>query len=72
MVTRWASETSEPRALDLDLGEAVPVNRVVINWEAASATSYQLQIANNAAGPFTTIYSDAAGTARRCLDPHRE
>lgn len=61
MVTRWASEKSEPQTLDLDLGEAVTVNRVVINWEAAYATSFQLQIASNAAGPFTTIYSDTAG-----------
>ena len=61
MVTRWASEKSEPQTLDLDLGEVVTVNRVVINWEAAYATNYQLQIATNAAGPFTTIYSNAAG-----------
>jgi hypothetical protein len=61
MVTRWASEKSEPQTLDLDLGETVTVNRVVINWEAAYATNYQLQIASNAAGPFTTIYTDAAG-----------
>jgi hypothetical protein len=61
MVTRWASEKSEPQSLDLDLGEVVTVNRVVINWEAAYATNYQLQIASSAAGPFTTIYTDAAG-----------
>ncbi len=61
IVSRWASEQSAPQTLDLDLGEVVTVNRVVINWEAAYATNYQLQIATNAAGPFTTIYTDAAG-----------
>jgi beta-galactosidase len=61
LVSRWASEKSEPQTLDLDLGEVVTINRVVINWEAAYATNYQLQIASVAAGPFTTIYSNAAG-----------
>jgi beta-galactosidase len=56
------SEKSEPPTLDLDLGEVATVNRVLINWEAAYATKYELQIATNAAGPFTTIYTDSAGS----------
>ncbi len=61
MATRWASEKSEPQALDLDMGEVVTVNRVLIDWEAAYAAKYELQIATTAAGPFTTIYTDSAG-----------
>ncbi len=61
MATRWASEKSEPQTLTLDLGEVVTVKRVLINWEAAYATKYELQIAASAAGPFTTIYTDSAG-----------
>jgi hypothetical protein len=38
--------------------ETVTVDRVVINWEAAYATNYQLQIASSAAGPFTTLHMD--------------
>ncbi|HEX2874230.1 MAG TPA: discoidin domain-containing protein [Polyangiaceae bacterium] len=61
MTSRWGSEHSEPQNLDLDLGEIVTVKRVVINWEAAYATNYQVQIATNAGGPFTTVHTDAAG-----------
>jgi hypothetical protein len=60
LTTRWGSEHSEPQTLDLDLGAAVTINRIVVHWEAAYASSYQLQVASDAAGPFTTIYSDAA------------
>jgi hypothetical protein len=46
----------------LDLGEVVSVNRVVLVWEAAYATSFKLQIATSAAGPFNDFYSNANGT----------
>jgi len=61
MTSRWGSEHSEPQNLDLDLGEVVTVKRVLINWEAAYATNFELQVASNAGGPFTTVHTDAAG-----------
>lgn len=59
--TRWASAVGEPQDLDLDLGDVVAIRRVVINWEAAYATSYELQTATEAAGPFTKVHAELAG-----------
>jgi hypothetical protein len=60
--TRWSGEHGvDTTYLQLDMGEAVSVNRVSIVWEAAYATSYKIQIADNAAGPYTDLYSDTAG-----------
>jgi hypothetical protein len=61
--TRWASEQGmDDEWLQLDMGEAVTVNHVSIVWEAAYATHYKIQIGDAAAGPFTDLYDDAAGT----------
>jgi hypothetical protein len=60
--TRWGSEQMiDDMWLQLDMGEAVTVNRVSIQWEAAYATHYKIEIADNAAGPFTELYDDPAG-----------
>jgi hypothetical protein len=60
--TRWASEQMNDAAWMLvDLGEVATVNRVVIVWEAAYATSYKVQIATSAAGPFQDLFADPNG-----------
>jgi hypothetical protein len=60
--TRWGSEQMiDDMWLQLDMGEAVTVNRVSIQWEAAYATHYKIEIGDNAAGPFTELYDDPAG-----------
>lgn len=61
MGTRWSSAHSEPQWLALDLGKAGHVSRVVVRWEAAYATSYRVEIANNANGPWTELFADDAG-----------
>ncbi|MGL1886712.1 MAG: discoidin domain-containing protein [Reichenbachiella sp.] len=45
--TRWASSFSNNQELIIDLGQAENIAKVVINWEAASATYYKLQFSNN-------------------------
>ncbi|CCH27971.1 penicillin acylase family protein [Actinosynnema sp. NPDC047251] len=42
--TRWASDWSDPQWLQVDLGASRTVGRVVLNWEAAHATSYRIEV----------------------------
>jgi hypothetical protein len=59
--TRWASPFSDPQWLYVDLGAPRKVNRVVLNWEAAYSLNYDVQVANEPNGTWTTIYNTAAG-----------
>ncbi|WP_239066793.1 discoidin domain-containing protein [Actinomadura bangladeshensis] len=60
-VTRWSSAFNDPQWLQVDLGSAQDVCQVVLNWETAYATAFQIQVSDNAAN-WTTIYSTGAGT----------
>jgi hypothetical protein len=60
--TRWSSAFSDPQFLQVDLGATATVCRVVLQWEAAFATAFQIQVAAAAGGPFTTIFSTTTGT----------
>jgi beta-galactosidase len=59
--TRWASAFTNSEWLAVDLGATSTIRRVVLTWEAAFATGYQLQTAASAAGPWTTIFSTTTG-----------
>jgi hypothetical protein len=59
--TRWASAQSAPQWIYFDLGQVAHVSRVVITWETAFATSYRIEIAQAAAGPWTQIFQEANG-----------
>jgi len=59
--TRWASAFSNTEWIYVDLGATATITRVVLNWEAAFATGYQLQTAANPAGPWTTMFSTTTG-----------
>lgn len=41
--TRWGSEWSEPEWIAVDLGESHDLSRVVIDWESAYASGYEIQ-----------------------------
>ncbi|NUO61862.1 MAG: discoidin domain-containing protein, partial [Hamadaea sp.] len=60
--TRWSSAFSDPQWLQVDLGSTQTVCQVVLAWEAAYATAYQVQVAASGSGPWTTIYSTTTGT----------
>jgi beta-glucanase (GH16 family)/uncharacterized protein YndB with AHSA1/START domain len=59
--TRWSSAFSDPQWLQVDLGASHPVSRVVLTWEAASATAFQLQVSTDGSA-WSTIYSTTTGT----------
>ncbi len=58
--TRWSSAFSDPQWIRVDLGATVNVSRVVLNWEAAYGSAYQIQVSGDASN-WTTIYSRTSG-----------
>ena len=45
--TRWESDFSDSQFIFVDLESTYTLNRVEIDWEAAYATHYQIQLSNN-------------------------
>ncbi|MEV8515439.1 discoidin domain-containing protein [Dactylosporangium sp. NPDC051484] len=58
--TRWSSAFADPQWLQVDLGAAHQVNRVVLNWEAAYARAFQIQTSADGVA-WTTVYSTTTG-----------
>jgi F5/8 type C domain/Beta-1,3-glucanase len=59
--TRWSSAFSDPQWLEVDLGSSASVSQVVLQWEAAYATAFQIQTSADGTN-WTTIYSTTTGT----------
>ncbi|HEV3171662.1 MAG TPA: discoidin domain-containing protein [Actinocrinis sp.] len=59
--TRWSSAFSDPQWLEVDLGASASITQVVLNWETAYATAFQIQTSNDNAN-WTSIYSTTTGT----------
>ena len=60
--TRWSSAFADPQWLQVDLGTTATVTQVTLQWEAAYARAFQIQVASAAGGPWTTVYSTTTGT----------
>lgn len=58
--TRWASAFSDPQWIRVDLGTATDISQVVLHWEAAYATQFQIQVSNNGQS-WTTVHSETNG-----------
>src|SRR5687768_14590014 len=58
--TRWSSTFSNPQWIQVDLGATYNLTQVVLNWEAAYGSSYQIQVSANAS-TWTTVYSTTTG-----------
>ncbi|MYS23167.1 beta-glucosidase, partial [Streptomyces sp. DvalAA-14] len=59
--TRWSSGFSDPQWLQVDLGSSQSISQVVLTWEAAYATSFQIQTSADGA-TWSSVYSTTAGT----------
>ncbi|WP_127504292.1 discoidin domain-containing protein [Actinoplanes solisilvae] len=59
--TRWSSQFSDPQWLRVDLGATATITSVVLQWEAAYGTAYQIQTSNDG-NAWTTIHSKTNGT----------
>ncbi|WP_405749453.1 discoidin domain-containing protein [Streptomyces sp. NBC_00012] len=58
--TRWASEWKDDQWLQIDLGSVKPVKRVTVDWEAAYAKSYRIELSQDGKD-WQTAWSTAAG-----------
>jgi hypothetical protein len=58
--TRWSSTFTDPQWIQVDLGSTKAVSRVRLNWEAAYAGAYAVQVSTNGS-TWTDAYSTAAG-----------
>jgi hypothetical protein len=59
--TRWSSQWSDPQWLRVDLGSISAISQVVLQWEAAYATAFQIQTSPDG-NAWTSIYSTTTGT----------
>jgi beta-glucosidase len=59
--TRWSSAFSDPQWLEVDLGSPQNICSIGIEWEAAYATAFSLQVSNDNS-TWTTVYSTTDGT----------
>jgi hypothetical protein len=59
--TRWSSAFSDPQWLEVDLGASASISQVVLNWETAYATAFQIQTSPDNT-TWTSIYSTTTGT----------
>ena len=58
--TRWSSAFSDPQWLEVDLGSSAQISSVTLDWEAAYATAFQIQVSNDNS-TWTSIYSTTTG-----------
>ncbi|GAB3406473.1 discoidin domain-containing protein [Flindersiella endophytica] len=62
--SRWATSATtgwvDPGWIYVDLGATATIQQVVLQWDPAYATAYQIQVSPNA-GTWTTIYSTTSG-----------
>jgi glucose/arabinose dehydrogenase len=59
--TRWSSGFSDPQWIQVDLGASAAIDRVVLQWEAAYAKAFQIQVSDDATN-WTSVYSTTTGT----------
>jgi hypothetical protein len=59
--TRWSSAFGDPQWLQVDLGATAVIDQVVLSWEAAYATAFQIQVSSNGS-TWTSIFSTGSGT----------
>ncbi|WP_342421611.1 cellulase family glycosylhydrolase [Paenibacillus sp. FSL E2-0178] len=58
--TRWSSAYADPQWISVDIGSANNVNGVRLNWEAAYAKAYQIQVSTDNSS-WSTVYSTTTG-----------
>ncbi|HET9894176.1 MAG TPA: beta-1,3-glucanase family protein [Streptosporangiaceae bacterium] len=59
--TRWSSAFADPQWLDVDLGSTQSICQVGLDWEAAFAKAFQIQVSSDNS-TWTTIFSTTTGT----------
>jgi hypothetical protein len=58
--TRWASLRTDSEWIQVDLGSAQTINTVTLNWEAAFARAYNIQVSTDGRS-WKTVFSTSGG-----------
>ena len=58
--TRWGSAFTNNEWIYVDLGSTATISRVVLNWETAYGSGYQIQVSNDAT-TWTTVFTTTTG-----------
>ncbi|MGW6927793.1 discoidin domain-containing protein [Streptomyces sp. NPDC054950] len=58
--TRWSSAFADPQWIQVDLGARAEISRVALTWEAAYATSFRIEVSNDAQ-TWTVLHQTATG-----------
>jgi beta-glucanase (GH16 family) len=64
--TRWSSAFADPQWVQVDLGASHPISQVVLNWEAAFATAFQVQTSPDGSA-WTTALSTSGSAGVQTL-----
>lgn len=67
--TRWSSAARDGEWLAVDLGAVLPVDRVEVDWEAASAEAYRLQVRDTADDDWRTVATETHGVGGGAVHP---
>jgi beta-glucosidase len=59
--SRWSSASSDPQSIEVDLGSPQNICSVGLDWEAAYATAFSIEVSDNNT-TWTTVYSTTTGT----------
>ena len=70
--TRWSSAFSDPQWLEVDLGGTASISQVVLQWEAAYATAFQIQTSANGDGLDDDLLDDDRDRRHADAEHHRD
>jgi hypothetical protein len=65
--TKWTSTASDPQWIMIDLGSEMPVNRVILKWDAQYAKSFKIQVSKDTSA-WTDVYSTTKAGSRSVTD----
>ncbi|HEX9934276.1 MAG TPA: discoidin domain-containing protein, partial [bacterium] len=58
--SRWSTDYSDPQWIQIDLGETVPIERILLQWETAYGKAYTIQISDDQTA-WTTLFTETKG-----------
>jgi len=61
--TRWSSEFSDPQWLEIDLGEVKEISGLILNWEAAYGSHYEILLSSDE-NNWVSVYETTAGDGK--------
>ena len=60
--TRWESASEDPQWISIDLGATYDITQVILNWEGAFGSAYEIQISDDMSfTAYTTVYTETTG-----------